>query len=96
MKKRYLLVLSVLSILALAGCSPSNSSSTYNPSDYGSDYTYTDPITVDDPTDVEVEENTGDFSIETSDGEYSKSGNVYMLIVLSSFTNISEALTGNY
>ena len=78
MKKKYLLGLSILSILALAGCSsPSGTSSGEN---NGSDYDYTDPIEVEDPTDIDVTENTGDFSIESADGgAWTQSGNVYTI-----------------
>ena len=78
MKKKYLLGLSILSILALVGCSsPSGAPSGDN---NGSDYSYTDPIEVEDPTEINATENTGDFSIESADGgTWLQSGNVYTI-----------------
>ena len=76
MKKKYLFGLSLIALLALTGCSSSSKSGT---EDIGGDYTFNDPITVEDPEDIDVEENTGDFSITTSDGAYTKSGSVYTI-----------------
>ncbi len=80
-KTKLLLPLSILSILALVGCTPSNSNSNTSGDneDYGSPYDYNDPIVVEDPTEVVVDENTDEFSLETSDGEYSKNGNIYSI-----------------
>ena len=75
MKKKHLLVLSVLSLLALAGCSSSQSSSSTSVDGT----TYNTEITVEDPDDIDVSENTGEFSISTSDGTYSKNGSIYTL-----------------
>ena len=75
MKKKHLLVLSVLSLLALAGCSFSQSSSSTSVDGT----TYNTEITVEDPDDIDVSENTGEFSISTSDGTYSKNGSIYTL-----------------
>ena len=70
-KTKLLLPLSILSILALVGCTPSNSNSNTSGDneDYGSPYDYNDPIVVEDPTEVVVDENTDEFSLETTDGE---------------------------
>lgn len=75
MKRKHLLVLSVLSILALAGCTTSQSggSTTVDGSGYNTE------IEVIDPEVIDVDENTGEFSISTSDGTYSKSGSIYTL-----------------
>ena len=80
-KTKLLLPLSILSILALVGCTPSNSNSNTSGDneDYGSPYDYNDPIVVEDPTEVVVDENTDEFSLETTDGEYSKNGNIYSI-----------------
>lgn len=89
MKKKHLLVLSVLSILALAGCS-------INPA---SDSTYVDgggynqEITVTDPDDIEVSENTGEFSIVSSDGSFSETEIGYELSSAGTYT-LSGKLDG--
>lgn len=75
MKNNKLLVLSILSLLTLAGCSVANSSNSV-PSD-GGNTNYNEQITVDDPEDVEVEENEGEFSLTTSDGSFTKNENIY-------------------
>ena len=75
MKKKYLLVLSVLSLLALVGCSFNQSSSSTSVDGT----TYNTDITVEDPDDIDVSENTDEFSLTTSDGLYSKNGSVYTL-----------------
>lgn len=75
MKRNHLLVLSVLSILALAGCSNSQSGGSTSVDGSG----YNTEIEVEDPEVIDVDENTGEFSISTSDGTYSKSGSIYTL-----------------
>ena len=89
MKKKLLLVLSTLSIFALVGCgnkvSPSSSdissdiSTEEGSEDVGSDYDYNESITVEDPTEIDVEENTGEFTLTTEDGTVSNEGNVYTI-----------------
>ena len=87
MKKKYLLGL--LAILSLEGCSLNNSSTT--PAIISEDEeSYNEPITIDDPEDIEIVENNDDFNIETSDGEYSQSNNIYTLSKAGTYT-----LTGN-
>lgn len=76
MKKKLLIPLLILIILALVGCSSNNQSSNNN---YGEDYDYNEPIIVKDPDDIEVSEVDSDFEMSTSDGEYSKSGNIYTI-----------------
>ena len=82
MKKKHLLVLSVLSLLALAGCSSSQSSSSTSVDGT----TYNTEITVEDPDDIDVSENTSEFSISTSDGTYSKNGSIYTLTTAGTYT----------
>ena len=82
MKKKHLLVLSVLSLLALAGCSSSQSSSSTSVDGT----TYNTDISIEDPDDIDVSENTGEFSISTSDGTYSKNGSIYTLTTAGTYT----------
>ena len=81
MKKQNLLVLSVLSLLLLAGCGTKNSNQ-----NSGGGSGYNTDITVEDPDDIEVEETTDEFSIATSDGTYSKSNNIYTLSTAGTYT----------
>ena len=76
MKKKCLFGLSLIALLSLAGCTSTSKSGT---EDIGGDYSYNDPITVEDPEDIDIEENTGEFSITTSEGAYTNSGNIYRL-----------------
>ena len=89
MKKKHLLVLSVLSLLALAGCSFSQSSSSTSVDGT----TYNTDISVEEPDDIDVSENTGEFSISTSDGTYSKNGSIYALTTAGTYT-LSGKLDG--
>lgn len=75
MKRKHLLVLSVLSILALVGCSTNQSGGSTSVDGSG----YNSEVEVEDPEVIDVDENTGEFSISTSDGTYSKSGSIYTL-----------------
>ena len=75
MKNKRLLVLSVLSLLMLAGCESNRSSNSTSVDGT----TYNTDITVENPDDIDVSENTGEFSLTTSDGLYSKNGSVYTL-----------------
>lgn len=75
MKRKHLLVLSVLSILTLVGCSTSQSGGSTSVDGSG----YNTEVEVEDPEVIDVDEPTGEFSISTSDGAYSKSGSVYTL-----------------
>ena len=82
MKKKQLLVLSVLSLLALTGCS-TNETSTSTSID-GTHYN--SEISVSEPEEIEVSENTGEFSISTTDGTYSNNGNTYTLSAAGTYT----------
>ena len=90
MKKKLLIPLLILIILALVGCSSNNQSSNNN---YGEDYDYNEPITIKDPDDIEVSEVDSDFEMSTSDGEYSKSGNIYTITKGGTYT-LSGKLNG--
>ncbi len=89
MKKNYLLVLSVLSLLMLTGCGSNKSSTSTSVDGAG----YNSEISVEDPEDIEVSENTGEFSITTSDGVCSKSDNIYTLSSAGTYT-LSGKLDG--
>ena len=89
MKKKQLLVLSVLSLLMLAGCTLKNPSDSTSVDGAG----YNTEITVEDPEDIDVSENTEDFSIATSDGAYSKNNNIYTLSTAGTYT-LSGKLEG--
>ena len=68
-----------------------NTSSTSE--DYGSAYDYNSSISVEDPEDIEVEETSDEFEIETSDGAYTKNGNVYAITTAGTYT-LTGKLTG--
>lgn len=72
MKKNHLLVLSVLSLLVLAGC-------TFNTSSQSTGTGYNTEVSVEEPEDIDVSENTGDFFVVTSDGTCTKNDNIYTL-----------------
>ena len=89
MKKRLLIPLSILALLALVGCSSNTNNS--NPSgntgdDIGSDYDYNDPIDVEDPEDIEVTETDDEFEISTSDGTYTKTSSGYKISAAGTYT----------
>ncbi len=80
MKKKPLLMLSLFAILALTGCSASDTTIIPSPSgNTSSGGTITEIVVDETPTTPEVEENTSDFSISTEDGEYTNTGSVYTI-----------------
>ena len=87
MKNKHLLVLSVLSLLTLVGCSNNSSSTQVDGTGYNPE------ISVEEPDDIEVEESAEEFSVITSDGVYSKSNNVYTLSSAGTYT-LSGKLEG--
>ena len=89
MKKNYLLALSVLSLLMLAGCGSNKSATSVSIDGAG----YNSEISVEVPDDIEVSESTEEFSIATSDGVYSKSNNIYTLSSAGTYT-LSGKLDG--
>ena len=78
MKKQRLSIVSLLSLALLAGCS-----SEVKPASSvvveGSDYTYNSKVGVSSVETIDVEDSTGEFTITTTDGEYTKEGSVYTL-----------------
>ena len=87
MKKKFLPFLSVLALLTLAGCSNNKTTSTAeDDTSTDGDYTYNEPVVVEDPTDIEVEEQTGEFSISTDDGAYTQTGNIYTITKAGTYT----------
>ena len=86
MKKKHFLGLSVLSLLAITGCSLTNGNTTVEDNDTttidtttDSDYQYNDPIEVEEPEEITVTETTEDASMSTKDGTFTKEGDVYKL-----------------
>lgn len=90
MKKKLLYGLSLLSLFALAGCSLATSSSDSTSENAGSDYDYNTSITVSTPTEISVPTIEGDFSLTTSDGNISQSGNVYTLTSAGTYVAIGN------
>lgn len=95
MKNKLLLPLSILGLLALAGCSTAkaDTNGTTTDEDYGSTYDYNEEIKVDDPETIEVEENNDEFSLTTTDGTFTKSGSVYTITSAGTYT-VSGELDG--
>lgn len=89
MKNKHLLVLSVLSLLMLAGCGSNGSSTSISVDGAG----YNSEISVEEPEDIEVSESNEEFSISTNDGAYSNSGNIYTLSAAGTYT-LSGKLDG--
>lgn len=59
----------------------------------GSAYDYNSQISVEEAEEIEVEDNTGDFAIETSDGTYTKTNNICKITSAGTYT-LSGNLTG--
>ncbi|MBP5217077.1 MAG: carbohydrate-binding domain-containing protein [Bacilli bacterium] len=81
MKKRFLIPLIASAMLAMVSCSTKNADQTNSASfDLGgSDYGYNESISIEEPEEIEVEENDGEFEFLTEDGEYSKDGSIYAI-----------------
>ena len=101
MKKKHLLALSILGVFALMGCSVTSSSSTDSSSssststseEAGNAYDYNSEISIEEASEVEVSEVTGDFAIETTDGTYTQTNNVYKITSAGTYS-LSGKLTG--
>lgn len=95
MKKKHLLPLVVAALFMMTACSTSNTSSDTDTSiETGNAYDYNSEITVDDASDIIVEETTADFEIAASDGgTYSQSGTTYTLTSAGTYT-LSGKLIG--
>lgn len=89
MRKNHLLVLSVLSLLALAGCTINTSSQSTSINSTG----HNTKVSVEEPEDIDVSENTEGFFIVTSDGTCTKNNNVYTLSSAGTYT-LSGKLEG--
>lgn len=61
--------------------------------DYGSDYDYNSEVSVEDPDSIIIEDNTGEFSISTSDGNFVKTDIGYTIISAGTYT-LSGKLDG--
>ena len=85
MNKKRLFALSILSILLLGGCA-STKNNNEEDEDTGSDYDYTDPIIIDDPTDIDIKDITDEFSLETDDGTFEVAENIYTLNSAGTYT----------
>lgn len=59
----------------------------------GSAYDYNSEISVEDPTEIEVDDNTGTFSIESSDGTFAATSNGYLISAGGTYT-LSGSLNG--
>ena len=78
MKKPRLIVVSLLSLALLAACSNDETKSALSVVD-GSDYNYNSKVTLSSIETIDVSENTGEFSIVTEDGSFTKDGSVYSI-----------------
>ena len=102
MKKRLLLPISLLGLFTLIGCSTSTSSSSSEDSsstssstssENGNTYDYNEEVSIVEASDIEVEETTAEFAIETSDGEYEVNNSVYTIKKAGTYT-LSGKLVG--
>ena len=82
---------SVTGTSATSGTSTDGTSTTSE--SVGSAYDYNSKISVEDPTDIEVDDNTGTFSIESSDGTFEVTSNGYLISAGGTYT-LSGSLNG--
>ena len=78
MKKRLLVPLSTLAILMTSSCSLVTDI-VNGTTEYGSAYDYNTEITVEEPTEITVEETDAEFVISTTNGEFVQNENIYTL-----------------
>ena len=93
MKKNHLFVLSLITLCSLVGCNKENtstSSTTYASVD---GTIYNSSIVVEEKEEISVEENTGDFSLTTSDGNFSTENNIYTISTAGTYS-LSGKLEG--
>lgn len=91
MKKKHLLPLVVAALFMMTACS--TSSDTDTSIETGTAYDYNSEITVDDASDITVEETTEDFELATTDGTFTQSGTTYTLTSAGTYT-LSGKLAG--
>ena len=93
MKKKLLIPLALLTMLTMAGCSLANNNTPGGGTNSGADYDYNEPINVEEPEDIEVNETSSEFEITTEDGEYSQVENIYSITKAGTYV-LSGKLTG--
>ena len=79
MKKPKLLAVSLLSLALLASCASTEAKSLGSVVVDGSDYNYNSKVTLSSVETIDVEESTGEFSITSEDGSFTKNGSVYSI-----------------
>ncbi len=79
MKKNHLLVLSLITLCSLVGCNIEDTSTTSNTYASVDGTIYNSSIVVEEKEEISVEENTDEFSLTTSDGNFSHENNIYTI-----------------